>query len=665
MGRKQRKNKMNTPLNEQNSCTSWESIAFSNNLDMVSVLKTVFKSSNESFMFIDHDFVIRCFNDIAAIRAKQVFGVQVKSGDSVFSIVLQPDRENFKRNFKKALAGEFIEVEKHFQWDNSSFYFNFRYVPITSAEKNIVGVALIVDDITEKKKAEEEIRESKNRLELAANSAKLGIWDWDIVNNKMLWDDQMFQLYGITEKPSSYGVEIWKSGLHPDDINYAWEACQAAINGEKEYDIEFRVRHPDGVERIIKADGIVIRDSLGNAIRMVGINHDITNQRVAEEQHRKYEQQLQQTQKLESLGILAGGIAHDFNNLLGGIYGYIDLAGEGTNNEELSLYLSKAMNTIERARGLTQQLLTFAKGGVPIKKVGPLFPFVKETAQFALSGSNVTCKFEIPSDLSTCDFDRNQIGQVIDNIVINAKQAMPDGGTIVLTAYNVIIALNEHPFLASGDYIRISIKDYGIGMSKELLNRVFDPFYTTKATGHGLGLASCYSIVKQHGGCIDVESEPSKGSTFHVFLPASRELISSSSETSTTIHKGSGIFLVMDDEEVMQETFRAILEMLGYTVECRKNGKEAIDFVFSEMKANREIAGMVFDLTVPGGMGGIEAIGEIRKMGLKTPVFVTSGYAEDPIMANPSSYGFTASICKPFRKSELSEMLNKYIHTEK
>jgi PAS domain S-box-containing protein len=380
---------------------------------------------------------------------------------------------------------------------------------------------------------------------------------------------------------------------------------------------------------------------------------------------KKSEETLSNVQKLESLSVLAGGIAHDFNNLLGGIYGYIELAGESAKDEKLSRYLSKAMTTIERARGLTLQLLTFAKGGAPIKKIGSLFPYVQETAQFALSGSNVLCKFEIPKNLSSCDFDKNQIGQVIDNIVINAKQAMPDGGDIVLSARNMTIAENEHPPLDSGDYIMISIKDTGIGIPKNILPRIFDPFYTTKATGHGLGLASCYSIVNRHGGFIEVESEPGKGSTFYIFLPVSKGSNSAGTENVDAIHKGNGVFLVMEDQIIMRDVIGDMLESLGYTAVCKGNGKETIEFVSSKIRANKEIAGMIFDLTIPGGMGGKEAIGEIRKTNPKTPIFVTSGYATDSIMVNPSEYGFTASICKPFRKSELSEMLNKYMKPKK
>ncbi len=394
---------------------------------------------------------------------------------------------------------------------------------------------------------------------------------------------------------------------------------------------------------------------------------DVSDRKKAEDERLRLELQVQQTQKLESLGILAGGIAHDFNNLMGGIYGYIDMAGGRTRDKKAAMHLSKAMNTIERARALTQQLLTFAKGGDPIQKIGLLFPFVQETAQFALSGANVSCRCDVPRDLWACNFDRNQIGQVIDNLVINAQQAMPSGGAIELTARNIALSEKEVSALPRGNYVKISVADRGIGMSRELIPCIFDPFFTTKAKGHGLGLATSYSIVARHGGVIDVESEPGKGSTFHVYLPAAAEEVLSDPEPSAVQHRGSGTFLIMDDEDVMRETIQSMLVSLGYKVICKENGKEAVDYYSAALCARRKIAGMIFDLTVPDGMGGKDAVSEIRKMdaGTELPVFVASGYADDPVMKKPADYGFTSSICKPFRKSELSEMLNRYVSLRK
>jgi PAS domain S-box-containing protein len=509
-----------------------------------------------------------------------------------------------------------------------------------------------VQDITERKKAEEQLVKTSERLSLATTSGRLGVWDWDLRNNTMVWDDRMIELYGITRNTFPGTIDAWSNGLHTDDRQRATEESNLALAGKKDFNTSFRVVHPDGTVKHIKADGMVIRAPDGSAIRMIGINRDIS-------ESVKIDEALRNAQKLESLGILAGGIAHDFNNLLGGIYGYIDLAGESAKSKKVSLYLSKAMNTIERSRGLTRQLLTFAKGGAPVMAIGPLFPHIQETAQFALSGSNAACTFDIAQDLWPCDFDKNQIGQVVDNIIINAVQAMPDGGVITLSAENVTFCKDRHATLGPGDYIRISFTDHGIGIPQEILPRIFDPFYTTKASGHGLGLATCYSIIKRHGGAIDVESEPGKGTAFHVFLPAATGGDVAENGKTAPPFKGKGCFVVMDDEEVMRETIGGMLESLGYSVIYAKDGDEAID-AFSA-KAKRQIAGAIFDLTVPGGAGGKEAIVEVRKLYPDIPVFVASGYADDPVMADPTKHGFTASICKPFRKADLAEMLRNYL----
>ncbi len=410
----------------------------------------------------------------------------------------------------------------------------------------------------------------------------------------------------------------------------------------------------DGREIVIADSGAPIYDNENQIVGVVLVFRDMTEKQ-------KLEDFMQKSQKLESLGVLAGGIAHDFNNLLGGIFGYIEVALGETTEEKVSTYLAKSLSNINRARALTQQLLTFAKGGAPIKKIQNLFPFVQETTQFALSGSSVSSRFQIQDNLWLCDFDKNQIGQVVDNLIINAQQAMPDGGTIEVSARNISLPAKEHILLAAGNYVKLSIKDQGIGIPKEFLPRIFDPYYTTKLKGHGLGLSTCYSIVNRHGGCIDIESEPGKGSTFHVYLPAAIEPISIPAVKTAGKHRGSGTFLVMDDEEEIRNIMQISLESFGYTVVLKENGKDAIDFFVTETQANRKLAGMIFDLTIPGGMGGKEAIREIRKICSNTPAFVASGYSIDPVMANPEKYGFNASIYKPIQMAKLSEMLEKHL----
>jgi CheY-like chemotaxis protein len=310
---------------------------------------------------------------------------------------------------------------------------------------------------------------------------------------------------------------------------------------------------------------------------------------------------------------------------------------------------------MDRARALTMQLLTFAKGGAPVQRTTELIPFLRDAVRFALSGSRISCQFALAQGLWACSIDKNQIGQVIDNIVINAQQAMPDGGGIEMAAENVSRE-EGGSCLASGRYVRVSIRDFGVGIPAEVLPRIFDPFFTTKPRGHGLGLATCYSIVKRHGGFIEVESEPGKGSAFHVYLPASSETVGAN-QASTVTRKGIGKIIVVDDEEVVRTTLRRMLEVLGYSVLCKSDGRDGIAAYINETKAGEPFVAMILDLTVPGGMGGVETVAEMRKLNKEMPIFVSSGYADDCVMRNPADYGFTASISKPFTIAELSEML--------
>lgn len=379
-------------------------------------------------------------------------------------------------------------------------------------------------------------------------------------------------------------------------------------------------------------------------------------------ERKKLLEAVQQSNKLESIGVLAGGIAHDFNNLLAGIFGYIGLARAKCEDENLNELLNKAYGAIERAKGLTQQLLTFSKGGEPVKKNQALVPFIEETVRFALSGSSVSARFDIAPDLLHAEIDKNQVAQVIDNIVINAKEAMPNGGTISVQAENLLHQDFEHPLLKGEAYIRIRITDQGVGIPKEIINQIFDPFFTTKSRGHGLGLAMSYSIIKKHGGIIEVDSTSGKGSNFNIFLPASTVSADTGDEKSAEIKmKSSGKILVMDDEEMLREIVSKILTELGYEVMTAPDGETAIEIFNAEKNAGQPFKALIFDLTIQGGMGGREAIEKIRLTDREVIAFVSSGYSSDPVLANPKKHGFTASISKPFTLTELREILHKYL----
>ncbi len=517
------------------------------------------------------------------------------------------------------------------------------------------GVDVYMRDITDRKQAEAGLRDANEHLNTIFASSPLALIVIDPDGNVMKWNPAAEKIFGWSEQEV---LGKFLPFVAADTIDEHTRLRKRLLNGEALSGVETVRWKKNGSAIDISISAAPMHGADGGITGIMSVIMDITDRK-------KSEAMLLNVQKLESLGVLAGGIAHDFNNLLGGIFGYVDLAADATVEKSTGNYLGKALSTIHRARGLTHQLLTFAKGGEPVKKIGSFTPFLEDTARFALSGSNCSSEFRIAENLWKAEFDRNQIGQVIDNIVINAQQAMPGGGAIDISASNVTFAEKAHATLAAGDYVKISFCDRGIGMPEEILPRIFDPFFTTKPKGHGLGLATCYSIVKRHGGCIEVESKPGRGSTFHVYLPALAGTASAESGAVLCRHSGCGTFLVMDDEEVIRETVGDMLKSFGYTVVQAQNGREAVDFFISEHTARRRLAGMIFDLTVPGGAGGREAIEAIRKIDGEVPVFVASGYADDPVMSDPGAHGFTASICKPFRKSELAEILNKHQHQPK
>jgi CheY-like chemotaxis protein len=347
--------------------------------------------------------------------------------------------------------------------------------------------------------------------------------------------------------------------------------------------------------------------------------------------------------------------------MLSGVFGYIDMARRKNANEDVERYLDKALGVFGRAKDLTERLLTFSKGGRPVRKTVRIDRLVRESTGFALSGSNVTCEFSISADLWLCDVDEGQVGQVIDNIVINAKQAMPSGGVIRLRAVNLELEEGNFRGLPSGRFVRISVQDEGVGIPNEILPRIFDPFFTTKTKGNGLGLATSYSIVKKHDGMIEVESEVGRGSTFHIILPASNRDLAPVETVPAVGHIGKGTMLVMDDEEFILEILTDWLTSMGYTVIQSHNGEEALEVLSRRQKEADAVIGVILDLTIPGGRGGRETISEIRKRHPDLVVFASSGYSDDPVMSKPMDYGFTGSIKKPYRLDDLASLLGKHI----
>jgi len=397
----------------------------------------------------------------------------------------------------------------------------------------------------------------------------------------------------------------------------------------------------DGTELVIADSGAPIRDDKSVIIGVVLVFRDITEQR-------KIGEELLKATKLESIGMLAGGIAHDFNNILTAITGNISLAKAITNpKKEIYEMITDIEKASLRASDLTQQLLTFSKGGVPIKKTALIADLIKNSVTFTLRGSNVRCKFSFPGDLWAVDVDEGQMIQVVNNLIINADQSMHEGGVIQVCMENAVLSTDHVPPLKKGNYIKISITDHGEGIPDEYIHKIFDPYFTTKQQGSGLGLATSYSIVNKHDGYIAAESEVGVGTTFYVYLPASPKEIPSKNEEQEILHQGKGKVLIMDDEEVIRKIAVKMIRHLGYQADFTKDGAETIELYQQAQKDNKPFDVIIMDLTIPGSMGGREALEKLVQIDPEVKAVVSSGYSTDPVMANFRQYGFCDYITKP------------------
>ncbi len=373
-------------------------------------------------------------------------------------------------------------------------------------------------------------------------------------------------------------------------------------------------------------------------------------------ERKKMEEDLLQASKLESLGVLAGGIAHDFNNILTVISGNISLAKMIVDNEnEVSEILNEVEQAAWQARDLTQQLLTFSKGGAPIKETASIQDLLRETASFVLRGSNVSCFHSIPDELWPVSIDRGQISQVINNLIINADQAMPEGGLIILFAENYSAVPGSS--LPAGDYVKIGIIDAGTGIAPEDLPKIFDPYFSTKSKGHGLGLTSSYSIIKKHDGHIEVSSDIAVGTTVSIFLPALPEQMVYNRKMHQIPLAGQGKILIMDDEAIIRDTLGKMLKNLGYTTGTAVDGQQALQLYQQARQSNESYDAVVMDLTIAGGMGGKEAVKRLLEIDPGAKVIVSSGYYNDPVMSDFRSYGFCGVLPKPYQIQSVSQIL--------
>ncbi|MBD3182005.1 response regulator [Candidatus Poribacteria bacterium] len=582
---------------------------------------------------------------------------KLKSGLNAYDTIIPEEREKAKRNFSRIIEGEKIGGTEYtaLRSDGSTFPVIIHSTPIIKNDK-ICGLRGIVFNLTKVKEAEQEIIRQRDKAQRYLDVIEVMMITLNVDQEITLINRKACEILGYEEN-EILGKKWFDNFIPESEREIEKSNFKRLIAGDieqiKYYENSVLTKYG---ERIIAWHNSLLTNENGKIIGTLSSGEDVTEKR-------KMEQDILRMQKLESIGMLAGGIAHDFNNILTAVLGNISLARIYEDAESVDKRLEAAERALDQARSLTQQLLTFSRGGMPLKEAISVEELLKESAILALRGSRAVCEFDIAPDLWPIEADENQLSQVISNIVMNADQSMPEGGIVTISAINTRVKQNQFVNIDEGDYIKISIQDTGIGIPKKHLDRIFEPYFSTKQKGSGLGLAVSYSIIEKHEGYIDVETEQGVGSTFHIYLP---RLIEDETEDKQVDEKAlfesrevEGKILVMDDEEPIRELSEAILSNLGYQVVTVENGESAIEIYKRAMNSGETFDAVILDLTIPGGMSGKDTIEVLLEIDPDIKAIVSSGYYDDPVMSDYKNYGFKGVIKKPYVPKDMIEVLQK------
>ena len=532
-----------------------------------------------------------------------------------------------------------------------------RKEPFTQEDlQRFVTIAQQMTTAIKRKQAEEALALEEERLRTTLRSISDGVIATDVTGNIILMNHAAAELTGwpldlAQGKPIS---DVFKSTGDGKPFELALASVlRGNIKPIQNPNRQLVTR--DGKERPVAGSMAPLGNSGEKVKGMVLVFQDIS-------QRQQLEHEMLRSHKLESLGVLASGLAHDFNNFLMSIMLNVVTAKlKSDQNADVKTLLESAEQSITKAKAITQQLLTFSRGGDPVKSGMRLQPLVEECVKFALHGRPVASSFDLPDDLWPVDVDSGQINQVINNLVLNAVEAMPDGGRLEVSARTLKVKEGEARIaLEPGDYVELKVTDEGEGIPDAIIDFIFDPYFTTRDNGNGLGLFSCYNILTRHGGGITVASEVGRGTTFTVYLPAAKR--GELAAEQPVITRGSGRVLVMDDDDTIRLGLAALLGELGYDVTTTAAGEEAVEIYTGELTSEHPIDVVILDLTVPTGMGGAETIKHLHAVDPQVKAVVSSGYANDPVLAQYRDYGFQGILVKPFRPEDLSQVMDALIH---
>jgi len=519
---------------------------------------------------------------------------------------------------------------------------------------DLARVLVVLVDITEIRGAEDALAAERERLRVTLRAMAECLLTTDTDGMVQFMNEAAERLTGWTAGAAiGRGVEQVCVLRHEKTRANITMPVASAISEHRvvDFPLHSTLVNRQGVQCVVDGRCAPMHDLNGRAIGAVVVFRDVT-------ERARLEAELLRSSKLESVGILAGGIAHDFNNILTVVMGNVTLAMLDSGVMAVAgRWLGEAERGVLRARDLTQQLLTFAKGGEPVRKTVQLPEVVREVTEFALHGSKVRSEFIFDPDLWAADVDKGQIGQVVQNLVINAVQAMPEGGLITIAIHNEQVLPESARPLQVGKYLRLEISDTGMGIRAEHLQRIFDPYFTTKQSGSGLGLATVYSIVRRHQGHIDVESGLGQGTTFYIWLPAVLATAPVEADEPVEIASLRGRVLFMDDEDTICTVAKVLLERLGFTPVTVPDGATAVVAYEEAQKNGEPFRLVIMDLTVPGGMGGKEAMGKLLKLDPHVRAIVSSGYSSDPVLSSYRAHGFRGMVPKPYKLTDLSRTI--------